>query len=354
MRILNGYIGRAVIGGTLLVMSVLLALFVFVEFVGELDVIGQGDYGVWAALRYVAFSVPRLTYELMPLSALIGSLLGLGLLASNNELIVMRAAGVSVGRIAWAAVRAGLLLLVFAVLIGEWVVAGSEQYARDVRSSALAGQGALRTAEGFWTRDGTNFINVRAVFPGGRLAGVNIYEFDDHRWLRRISSAKSATYEDGRWFLEGVVRSEIRRDRVVTERLPNLIWHSRLSPEMLDIIAIQPGSLSAAGLYRYIAYLRDNGLSTARYELAFWTRMVLPLATCVMVLIAVPFVFGPLRTVGVGQRILVGVLVGIGFYLFNQIVGYLGLVYALNPALSAVVPTLVFLGGALFLMRRIR
>lgn len=353
MRILDGYIGRAVLGGTLLVMCVLLSLFVFIELVSELDVIGKGQYGTWEAFQYVALSVPRLTYELMPLAALLGSLIGLGLLASNNELVVMRAAGVSLNRMTWGALKAGLLLVIVAVLMGELVAAESEQRAQDVRSTALSGQTSLRTDEGFWTRDGSNFINVRGVFPGGRLTGVYIYEFDEAQRLQRVSSAKSATYDEGQWLLETVRRSEITGDGVRTERLPHMTWHSRLSLELLDIIAIQPDSLSSAGLYKYIRYLEDNGLSAARYQMEFWTRIVLPFATCVMVFVALPFVFGPLRSVGAGQRILVGVLAGLGFYVFNQIVSYVGLIYQFNPAASAAAPTVLFLGVAVYMMRKV-
>lgn len=353
MRVLDLYIGKAVIGGVFLVMCVLLSLFVFIEFIGEIDDIGRGDYGAWTALRYVLLSVPRLTYELMPLSALLGSLIGLGMLASNNELIVMRASGVSLARITWAALKAGLLLVVFAIWVGEWVVADAEQSAADVRSSALAGNHSIRAGDGFWTRDAANFINVRTVLPGGKLVGVNIYEFDGAHNLRRISSATSATYDRGQWHLEKVRRSEIGAGGVTTEHLPSLAWSSRLNPGLLDVIAIKPHSLSVSGLYKYIRYLRSNGLSAGRYEVEFWTKIALPFATCVMVFAALPFVFGSLRSVAVGQRILIGVLVGIGFYLVNQIASYLGLVYEFNPLYSAMLPTLLLLAGAVYLMRRI-
>lgn len=353
MKILDVYIGKAVIGGAFLVICVLLSLFAFIEFIGELDVIGRGDYGAWEAIRYVLLSVPRLTYELMPLAALIGSLIGLGVLASNNELVIMRAAGVSLARISWAAIKAGLLLVVFAIWIGEWVVADAEQSAASLRSSALAGSDSLRTGDGFWTRDKRDFISVRTVMPGGGLLDVRIYEFDTGRALTRISRAKSATYANGEWHLTRVSRSTIGPDGVTTERLPELTWRSQLKPDLLDIIAIKPDSLSVSGLYRYIRYLRVNGLSSGRYELEFWSKIALPFATCVMVFAALPFVFGPLRSVGVGQRMLIGVLVGIGFYLINQTVSYLGLVYDLNPVLSAVLPTLLLLVGATLMMRRI-
>ncbi|MCC6302118.1 MAG: LPS export ABC transporter permease LptG [Gammaproteobacteria bacterium] len=353
MRILDLYIGKAVIGGAFLVMCVLLSLFAFIEFIGELDVIGRADYGVWEACRYVLLSVPRLTYELMPMAALIGSLIGLGVLAGNHELVIMRASGVSLARISWAAIKAGLLLVVFAVWVGEWVVADAEQSAATLRSSALAGNDSLRTGDGFWTRDGRDFINVRTVLPDGGLLDVRIYEFDAAHALERVSRAKSASYAGGEWRLRQVSRSVIGPDGVSTEHLPELTWRSQLKPDLLDIIAIKPNSLSVSGLYRYIRYLRANGLSSGRYELEFWTKIALPFATCVMVFAALPFVFGPLRSVGVGQRMLIGVLVGIGFYLFNQTVSYIGLVYEFNPVVSAVLPTVLLLAGAVYMMRRI-
>lgn len=353
VKIIDLHIGKAVVGGALLVMCVLLALFIFIEFISELERIGQRDYTAWKALQYVLLSVPRLTYELMPLAALLGSLIGLGLLASNNELIVMRAAGISLARISWAAVKAGLVLVLFSAWLGEWVVAKAEDVAAEVRSTALSAQGALRTRDGFWTRDGATVINVRAVHDDGVLAGLQIYEFGERQELLRISAARSARYRDGEWWLSDVSRSEVGRLETRTEHLDELRWTSRLNPDLLEVISIKPGSMSISGLYHYVSYLKDNDLSTGRYEIEFWTKVMLPIATCVMVFAALPFVFGPLRSVGVGQRMLVGILVGLGFYLLNQIIGYLGLVYGLNPLACALVPTLLLLGGSAYMMRRV-
>jgi lipopolysaccharide export system permease protein len=353
MRILDAYIARAVAGGVLLVMCVLLSLFVFVDFISEMDKIGQGQYNAWEALKYVMFSVPRLAYELMPLGALLGALLGLGLLASNNELIVMRACGVSVARISWAAVKVGLVLVVFAVWLGEWVVADAEDYAADVRASALAGANAHNTSNGFWTRDGSSIINVRAVTEDGVLAGVQLFELDDKADLRSVATARTASYQGGHWLLKDVTRSELGPQSVKTEHLAELPWPSGLRPALLDVIAVKPGSLSISGLYRYIAYLRDNGLNTARYEIEFWTKVMVPIATCVMVLASLPFVFGSLRSVGIGSRTLVGVMVGMGFYLLNQTVSYLGLAYGLNAVVCGVLPTLILLAASVYLMRRL-
>lgn len=353
MKLIDALVGRTVIGGTLLVMTVLLALFVFIEFVSEFDRIGQGDYTAWMAFKYVLFSVPRLAYELMPLAALLGSLIGLGLLASNNELTAMRACGISVGRIAWGAVKAGLLLVLFAVWLGEWVVSTAEDYAANARATTLSGSSALRTQTGFWTREGDSFVNVRAIEPGPRLSGILIYEFDGERKLRQMARAKSATYERGKWVLHDVAGSVIGPDGVKRVREKQRDWNLRLDPGLLDVVAVKPESLSISGLHRYMEYLRENALETGRYEIEYWTKMMLPLATAVMVFAALPFVFGPLRSVGIGQRMLVGVLTGLGFYLLNQAAAQFGLAFGMNAALVAFLPTLALLAVSLVLMRRL-
>jgi lipopolysaccharide export system permease protein len=351
MRILDIYIGKAVAGGVILVMCVLLSLFVFIDFISEMDRIGQGSYTAWVALKYVMFSTPRLAYELMPLGALLGSLLGLGLLASNNELVVMRGCGLSTARISWAAIKVGLLLVAFAVWLGEWVVADAEDYAADLRAKALTGH-SYTSSNGFWTRDGASIINVRAVPQEGMLAGIQLYEIGDESNLREVARAKTARYRDGEWVLQDVTLSDIGLQGTKTEHLDEWAWPSRLKPALLGVIAVPPESLSITGLYRYIAYLRENHLSTARYEIEFWTKVMVPVATCVMVFASLPFVFGPLRSVSIGQRILVGVMVGLGFYILNQTISHLGLTFRLNAVACGVLPTIVLFVVSVYLMRR--
>ena len=353
MKIMDRYIGGAVIGGTLLVMMILLGLFSFVTFLTELDDVGRGRYGVWQAAEYVLLLVPRLTYQMFPLAALLGSLIGLGMMAGNNELVVLRAAGVSLQRIISAVMKAALLLMITAVLISEFVAPASEQYARTMRSMALSENSTQLTQGGFWTRTGDSYINVQTVLADGQLTEVQIYEFDAGHRLRRLTQAKSAQFKDQQWQLRNIVRSEFISDRVSVQHIETLNWQSLLSPDMLDVIAVKPQSLSGWGLYQYIQYLKGNELDAGRYEMEMWIKIILPLATGVMVLLAVPFVFGSLRSVGIGQRIMMGSLIGIVFYLLNQVFSYVGLVYQLNAVVSAVLPTLLFFVLAVILLRRV-
>jgi len=353
LRILNQYIGTAVIGGTLLVLCVLLALFTFVSFVGELEMVGTGSYQLIQAGEYVLLSLPRLAYELFPVSALLGSMIGLGVLASNNELLVIRAAGVSLIQIVISVMEAGLILMILAGVLGEVIAPKSEQYAQELRSKALAQQTAFKTKNGFWTRDGRRFINVRAILPGGELSRINIYEFDEQRRLRVATSARSATYQDNEWVLEDVDRSDITANQITTTQLSTMVTAFLMNHEVLDVITIKPKSLSAWGLYKYVNYLHENDLNAAGYEMVLWSKIILPFSTGVMVFLSIPFIFGSLRSVGVGQRIMVGTLVGIGFYIFNQIFNYVGLVYEVNPVISAILPTLIFFVFAMRMTRRI-
>lgn len=353
MKILDRYIGVTVASHILVVMLVFLALFGFAGFVTEMEAIGKGKYGLTQAAQYVLLTLPGLAYQLFPPVALIGSIVGLGTLASSSELIVIRAAGVSLARIILSVMKVGALLMIAAVIVGEWLAPRAEQYAQTMRSAALAERISLKTQTGFWARDGQNVIHVRDILPDSALRDVSIYQFDERQRLRVVTHAQAASYRNEKWRLEDVARSRINDDGVTTERLPRAEWGALLSPAVLGVVAVKPDKLSAWGLHKYIDYLHDNGLSAERYQLAFWKKIFLPLATGVMLFLAIPFVFGALRSVGIGQRILVGALIGIGFYLFNQTFGYVGLVYDINPAFSAAFPVALFFAAGVMLMRRI-
>ncbi len=353
MKILGRYLGTAVASTTLIVMLVLLALISFIDFVDQLGDIGQRNYGTLEAIQYVLMTQPRNIYALFPLAALLGSLLSLGWLAGNSELLVIRAAGVSLGQISLSIMKTGLLMIAVVAFIGEVIAPVSEQYAQTQRSIALSDRITLKTDYGFWTRDGLSFINIRTVLPGQRLGDINIYEFNDRHELQVATYAKSAHFEQGRWVLKDIVQSYVSEDSVDSRQVRRASWESLLSPDLISVLSITPERLSTWELYKYIVYLEDNEQNAGRYELAFWTRLTWPLSSAVMMFLAVPFVFGSLRTEGMGQRILTGSLLGIGFYLFNQTFSQVGLVYSFNPVLSALLPVSLFFIVSLLLVRRV-
>jgi len=353
MIILDRYIARHVVMGTLIVMGLLLSLFTVFAFMDELNRVGQGNYTTLHAIQYVLLLLPGLAYQLFPITALLGSTIGLGMMAGNSELTVMRAAGISINRIVWSIMKIGLALVVLTLILGESIAPVAEQYARTLRSVAISDKLAIYGKSQLWARDGNSFVNVRTILPGERLGGIFIYERDDTHKISRIVQAESAVFQNNQWILEGVVSSDLASNQVISYRQDKLNWDTRLSPDLLSVVTLLPATMSIRGLYQYVGYLKKNGLDAAAYENALWGKIIAPFVTGVMVFLAIPFVLGPLRSVGIGHRILVGALVGIGFYLVNQMFAYVGIVFSFNPVLSALLPACLALVVAYWMMRRV-
>jgi lipopolysaccharide export system permease protein len=324
MRTLDRHIAIHVIRGSVLTLLVLLAVFSIADFLDDLSNVGKANYSMTRAIEYMILTTPHRVFALFPLAAVIGSLIGLGTLAANKELVVVRAAGVSTMRIAGAAMMGAALLVVGAVLVGEVLAPYAERLALERRASALSNRIAMETRHGFWVRDGSSFINVRQLLPDNLMGDLYIYEFDEGNRLKVATHADWGKFVDGKWNLRGIRQSIINEDGVTRREMDTASWFSRFEPDLADVVSVRLESLSALGLYRYIQYLRSNGLETARHELALWSKFAYPLATGVMILIALPLVLGRLGSVNIGQRIFVGALIAVSFHVIQQSSGHLG------------------------------
>ncbi|MCH8845263.1 MAG: LPS export ABC transporter permease LptG [Proteobacteria bacterium] len=343
MKILDHYIALTLIKTTLLALFSLVILFSFFSLVDQLDSTGKGNYGVWQALYYVFLTIPRLSSELFPIAAVIGSMTTLGMFARHSELAVIRTSGISQLRFAWPLCKGAAILIFISLLVGEVLSPYTEETAQHMRSVALSEQITLKTKYGFWTRDGQSFINIRKILPGDRVEGIYIYEFDDADKLRTSTFAKRAEYKDEQWVLEDIRQTEITDHGVNVRQMNFATWEALLNPDVINLIIIKPQFLSFMGLYNYISYLKVNGQSSVIYEQALWLKIINPFSIIVMVLIAVPLVKSYSRMTAVGQRVFLGCLIGIIFHIINQISGHLGVVYNLHPALSVTLPTLLML-----------
>lgn len=352
MRTLDRYIAKEVIVGSLIAVLVLLALLNFFTFADELGDMGEGDYNLRRIFQYLALTSPRSLYELFPSAALVGSLVTLGGLANHRELMAMQAAGASRARIIRAVLMGGLVLLTISIGIGELVAPPAERMANTLKATALKKQVASRTKYGFWVRDGNVFINIREIQRQEVLGDINIYELDSDRELRLATHANKAVYDGLQWKLKNLRISQFSPDRVTAESKDHADWSSVLAPDLLNAFVIRPENLSAWELAKYIDYLRENGQQTLSVEQAFWGRIVNPAVTLVMLLVAVPFVLTLRREVGMGQRVVAGTVIGLGFYLFDRMFNHFGLIYEMNPLFAAVFPTsLAFLGALIGLWR---
>jgi lipopolysaccharide export system permease protein len=353
VKILDRYVGGAVVTGTAIALLVIVGMDVFFNVIAQIDDVGKGSYTMYAMLQYIALITPQGAYELFPMAALLGSLIGMGMLAANSELVAMRAAGVSVWRIVQAVLQAGVLLLFVAVFVGEMVAPAAEQYGQQLRAAATNKRVSFLGSHGLWVRYENYYINAGMVLAGEVLADLEVFEFDAAGKLLMATRAARAQYARGQWVLQDVRQSAFSGSGVEVSHLDEVAWPSLLTPELLSIVVLKPKNMSAMDLGQLVDYLDENGLDTMEYRYAFWGRFMTPLATLVMLFISVPFVFGGLRSVTTGQRIFVGLLVGFGFYLVSQIASQMGQVYKLNPLFSMLTPIILFLAIGMRAMRRL-
>ncbi|WP_071871835.1 LPS export ABC transporter permease LptG [Atopomonas hussainii] len=351
MHKLDRYIGTTVFFAILAVLGIITALSLLFAFIDELGDL-EGAYGTFEALRYVALTAPRRMYEMLPMAAMIGCLIGLGTLASHSELTVMRASGVSIGRIVWAVMKPMLVLMLAGLLVGEYVAPHTESLAQGTRSLAQ-GLGEAQTAKrGVWHREGDEYIHINAVQPGGKLFGVTRYRFDAERKLQASSFAKRAIHQDGYWLLEDVKETRFLGESTEVVTREQERWAVELSPDLLATVSAQPDALSITGLWSYIGYLGEQGLNNGSYRLAFWTKVLQPLVTAALVMLAISFVFGPLRSVTLGQRVFTGVVVGFVFRIAQDLLGPSSLVFGFPPLLAVLGPAaFCALVGAVLLRR---
>lgn len=354
MRILDFYIGRIILYQTLVVLAVLVGLFMFITFIDQLDQLGTGNYGVLNAIEFTVFSVPRIIYEVFPMSALLGAILGLSSLAVDSELVVIRAAGVSIVRLIGSVFKIGAILAVVAMLIGELVTPWSETAAERGRAEAMQ-EDISQSDFGLWMRDGMTYVNVGEVLPDLSLLNVRIFEFDNQGRLRSLVYADQGVYKNQRWRLSGIRQTLINENRTsaVSKEVRAAYWTTDVTPEILSVFMIQPDQLSAWQLYRYIAHLKENNQDTSSYELAFWHKIMTPVATAVMVILAIPFVFSQVRTGGFGRNLFFGIMLGLAYFAFDKGFGYVVLVSDIPPMLGATLPTMMFLVVGFFLLRRL-
>ncbi|MFT6464614.1 LPS export ABC transporter permease LptG [Halopseudomonas sp.] len=351
MRKLDRYIGSTVLLNIVVVAMIILGLDLLFAFIGELDDV-EGNYSAMDALTYTLFTLPRRLYDMLPLAALVGCLIGLGTLASNSELTIMRAAGVSIMRIIGAVMKPLLVVMLAGILLGEYAAPYSENLAENRRAIAQGSDGAFQS-RGLWHREGDDFLHINAVQPDGELVGVTRYRFGEERRLLEASFASRATVHSDHWLMQDVEATRFKENgnsevSVSAEER----WDVLLSAELLRVVMLEPDVLSLAAIWQYQDYLAEQGLNNSQYWLAFWKKLLQPLATLALVFVAISFVFGPLRSVTLGQRIFTGVLVGFSFQILQDLLGPSSLVFGFSPLIAVLAPIgLLLLMGA-WLMKR--
>lgn len=352
MNKLSSYIGNTVMGAILLVLFLVVGLDVVSAIIDQLGDL-RGSYSFSQSMIYVGLTVPGRIHEYIPLSALVGCLIAMGMLASSSEITVMRASGVSLSRLVWMAAKPTLWLILLSVLISEYLSPFTDQWAKSHKDLLMWGsERSLVAGGGLWHREGDTFMHFNVVQPGGVLYGVTTFEFDAQGQLEKSTFANRASYQNRSWLMEGTSSTRFTSDAITSDKQTTQAWDTKLSPKLLGYLSLAAEDLSPTGLYDYANYLDKQELDSGAYRLAFWQKCLHPLAVLSLVLVALSFVFGPLRSATMGYRVFVGVVVGITFQFAQNLLGPSSLIYGFSPFYAVLTPILVCaLAGLLLLFR---
>jgi len=371
MNTLDRYLYRTVLIYAFMAMAVMLTLGALVLFITQQGDIGVGSYSAGDAFLNTLLNLPQTAFELLPIGAMIGALMGLGNLAAGSELVVTRASGVSVWRIGWPVGLAGLTLAVIMYGVGEYAAPPMAQYAKREKTTAKMADVSFAGSSSAWVKDGNLILRVQTGDADHAFGGVSVFELDGPTRLSSILRAARISVADGgpadtgradtgradtgradtgradtgrayagRWNLHDVATSRFGKDHVDADTRSEATMRSTVNPDFLGLAATDPQLLTLHGLASYIDHLRRNSLDTAVFEIGFWSRIARLFAVIVVTLLALPFVFGPLRTTGAGTRTVIGVLLGVLFFLVTRTVENGGQLFGLNPMLVGWLPTM--------------
>lgn len=351
--ILTGYLLRTILSSTLLVLLVLLALAGLFEFIGQLDNV-QGDFGIPQALMFAALRLPQLSFEMLPVAVLIGALVGLGGLATSRELVVIRTAGVSVMSLVGMVTVAGLVMMVATAAIGEFIAPPLDYFARHMRNEAVYEQQGDFSND-TWVKDGPIILHLERVNTEFEFGGIYLYRFYDDNSLESVARAENAGLdEDDKWILENFRATRFVPGGVQVVESSLAVESLEIGSEMLGITLVKPISLSARGLMSYINYLQANGLAAGRYQTELWSRIARTVTVVIMPVLALAFVFGSLRSAGHGTRLVIGVLIGLLYFLASEMLANSGQVFNLDPAVVSWLPSLALVLITAYALSRVR
>ena len=339
---LDRYLYRTVLIFASMATAVLLTLGALFLFISEQSDIGVGTYSAGDAILFTLLNLPEQAFDLLPIGALIGALMGLGNLAAGSELVVTRASGVAVWRIAWPVGLAGVTMALAMYTIGEYVAPPLAQFAKREKTTSKLADISFAGSSSAWVKDGNLILRVQTGEVDRAFGGVSLFELDGANRLKSIQRAERVSVADpGRWRLHNVATTRFQGGRITSETIAERTMKSTVNPDFVGLAATDPDLLTLRGLKSYIDHLRRNNLGTSAYAIKYWSRIARLFAVVVVTLLSLPFVFGPLRSTGAGTRTVIGVLLGVVFFLVTRTVENGGQLFAVNPALVGWLPTVV-------------
>lgn len=352
--LLNRYIMTCVIKSTLLVLLVIFGFYFFISCMTEIGDLGKGHYTMWRMFEYILMKLPLNCYGIFPLISLLGALLGLGLLSSSNEVTVMRSAGMSIIQISAAVLMAAFMMIMISIAVGEVLGPPLAVSAERFKVKQVSSASSLSSNGGVWMKSGNDFIYFdNVVFKGSILKDITDYKIGADQQLVSVTIAEQAVRRKNHWYLENVSTTTITPHKVTMVKEEEMPWAMNiLKTNLFTFFNISPREMSLIELRKLVRSQYNTGLSGASDEFIFWQRIFSPLATLTMIFLALPFMFGSLRSLTMGVRLTFGVLSGIVFLLMNKLLGSFSTAIFISPLIAAILPTVIFVCLAFYLIRR--
>jgi lipopolysaccharide export system permease protein len=354
MNTLRRLIDREIFRSVAVVTLGFLALFFFFDLIEELKVIQQKKgvgYGYLQALVYLVLLIPNHIYELLPITVLIGTVFVMARLAQSSEFTILRTSGLGPYAALRQLARMGLIFIALTWVMGDYLAPWAERKAQSYKARAM-GESAFSHA-GAWLRergdDWQQTIHIRAADINGEIIGIRIYEFDALGRFKSTTLAERGQYQASgdTWLLKGVEQRRFDAQSVddlaqPLQHLDQWLWRTRVTPEMVSVALLNPDRMRTLDLFSYIRYLQNNDQSSQRYEIVFWNKVFYPISCLVMIVLALPFAYLHFRSGQVANLVFVGVMVGVSFFLLNNVFGHIGNLRQWSPWLAAAFPGLIY------------
>ena len=348
MKIYRRYLAREMTASIILVLVAFLSLFSFFDMITEIKSVNTTTYQLHNAVAFILLRMPGRVYELMPVAVLIGTLYALSNLARHSEITVLRASGMSTQNLLSCLLLLALAFALCTFLVGEFVSPPCERAAQRMRLQEKGKAVGQDLRSGLWVKDEGSYINVQTVMPDASLKGIRIFDFDQEAKLRSVTEAEEGVYaSSATWHLSQVTRRNIiGDDRAELVKKPDMEWRTALNPDILSVLMVSPDRMSLGHLASYTKHLSENKQKTQRYDIAMWKKVIYPLATLVMVTLALPFGYTHNRVSGVSLKIFSGVMIGVFFHMLNGLFSNLGAINSWSPFMSAIAPSALFMLAA--------
>jgi lipopolysaccharide export system permease protein len=354
MMLLERHIAKSVLAAIAMVTFLLSGLQVFVLFIKQIQDLGGEGYGLLEAAIFVLLQTPQQVYNFFPILSLMGALIGLGVLANHRELVVMRASGMSIMQITLTVLKAAFLVVLLMTFLGESLLPKLVYYANNRKMQAITGGQTLRTSSGVWLRSHNDFIFVGKINSDNTLEDVYQFHFNHKHQLTSAKKIQTIQYKNKLWEASGIEQTEFLNERTQSSEIKSAPWDALVQPSLLKLSTAEPDEMTLFDLHQYLQEKRRNHQTAVSYQLAYFQRLLQPFATAVMMLLAIPFIFGSLRSSTMGSRFILGAAAGFSFYILSRLFNLFGQIFQLPPLLIVPIPILLFALLGLYMMRQVR